>query len=301
MDCVAGRNAAVLRRPNRAPNRCLRGHHTGWMAANGTGPHGNDDALNPGENPGRIEKDNEGKDQNAEVEGLAEQMSELARSLQAENNPQEVLAHLVRAAIELVPGADEGSISVVAGRREVQSQAPSSDLPKQVDALQSEVNQGPCLDAVYEHETVTVPDMASEQRWPDFSRKAAELGAASMLSFQLYVEGDNLGALNLYGRTPNAFTEESDQVGLLIASHAAIAFADAQKLGQMRDAMRSRDVIGQAKGILMERYGITAQNAFVMLTQTSSHTNTKLLDVAEHLATTGALPSQRRRTSPPSR
>ena len=265
--------------------------HTGRMAVNGAGPAGNDEAHDQGED---AETGEEGNDQ--DVEGLAEQMSELARSLQADQNPQEVLAHLVRAAIELVPGADEGSISVVEGRRDVQSQAPSSELPKQVDALQSEVNQGPCLDAVYEHETVSVPDMASEQRWPDFSRKAAELGAASMLSFQLYVEGDNLGALNLYGRAPSAFTEESEQVGLLIASHAAIAFADAQKLGQMRDAMRSRDVIGQAKGILMERYGITAQNAFVMLTQASSHTNTKLLDVAEHLATSGALPSRRRRT-----
>jgi GAF domain-containing protein len=230
------------------------------------------------------------------MEGLAEQMSELARSLQAEDDPQEVLAHLVRAAIELVPGTDEGSISVVTGRRDVQSHAPSSDLPQKVDALQSETKQGPCLDAVYEHQTVTVPDLASEQRWPKFSRKAAELGAASMLSFQLYVEGDNLGALNLYGRTPHAFTEDSEQVGLLIASHAAIAFADATKLGHMRDALRSRDVIGQAKGILMERYGLTAQNAFIMLTQASSHTNIKLLDVAEHLATTGALPSHRRRT-----
>jgi transcriptional regulator with GAF, ATPase, and Fis domain len=261
------------------------------MVVSGAGPAGNDDGDDQGEHP---ETGKESNDQ--ELEGLAEQMSELARSLQAEENPQDVLAHLVGAAIELVPGADEGSISVVEGRRDVQSQAPSSDLPEQVDALQSEFNQGPCLDAVYEHGTVSVPDMASEQRWPDFSRRAAELGAASMLSFQLYVEGDNLGALNLYGRKPDAFTEESEQVGLLIASHAAIAFADTRKLGQMRDAMRSRDVIGQAKGILMERYGITAQNAFIMLTQTSSHTNTKLLDVAEHLASTGALPSRRRHT-----
>ncbi|MEG9249992.1 GAF and ANTAR domain-containing protein [Arthrobacter sp. Soc17.1.1.1] len=263
------------------------------MATNGAGSDGNDDASNAADSS---EGQDEGKDQNGEVGGLAEQMSELARSLQAEDDPQEILAHLVRAAIELVPGADEGSISAVTGRRDIQSQAPSSDLPRKVDALQSKVNQGPCLDAVYEHQTVRVPDLASEQRWPEFSRNAAALGAASMLSFQLYVEGDNLGALNLYGRTPHAFTEESEHVGLLIASHAAIAFADATKLGQMHDALHSRDVIGQAKGILMERYGLTAQNAFILLTQASSHTNIKLPDVAEHLATTGALPSHRRRT-----
>lgn len=249
------------------------------------------DPRDPGKDSKRTTENLTGQD--AAIEGLAEHMSQLARTLQAEENPHEILVHLVRAAIELVPGADEGSISVVAGRRNVNSQVPSSDLPKEVDAVQNEVHQGPCLDAVYEHETVSVPDMATEQRWPEFSRRAADLGAASMMSFQLYVEGDNLGALNLYGRSAHAFTEESEQIGLLIASHAAVAFADAQKLGQMRDAMRSRDVIGQAKGILMERYGITAQHAFVLLTQCSSHTNTKLFVVADQLATTGALPPLR--------
>jgi transcriptional regulator with GAF, ATPase, and Fis domain len=242
------------------------------------------DGPRPGQEPEQDAGQGNGDD-------LAEQMSRLARSLQAEEDPEEILAGLVGAAINLVPGADEASISVVKGRRSVEPQAPSSDLPQQVDAIQSETGQGPCLDAVYEHETVRVPDMASESRWPEFSRRALELGAASMLSFQLYVEGDNLGALNLYGREAYGFTKESEQVGLLIASHAAIAFADAQKLGQMRDAMRSRDVVGQAKGILMERYGITAQHAFVMLTQYSSHTGTKLIDVADQLATSGALPS----------
>lgn len=277
-------------------------------------PLDSDDDGQTGDKPGDARDPGDSADQNAvqkqelqppasndgskdgDTKGLAEKMSQLARLFQAEEDPQEVLVHLVRAAIELVPGADEGSISKVIGRRRVEPQVPSGELPRQVDAVQSETGQGPCLDAVYDHETVLVQDMTDEQRWPDFSRKAAQLGAVSMLSFQLYVEGDNLGALNLYGRTPNAFTQESEQIGLLIASHAAVAFAEAQKLVHMRDAMQSRDVIGQAKGILMERYGITAQHAFVMLTRYSSHTNTKLLDVADQLATTGALPSDNLRT-----
>ncbi|BBE23717.1 hypothetical protein MN0502_26000 [Arthrobacter sp. MN05-02] len=231
-----------------------------------------------------------------EPESFSSKMSTLARSLQAEDDPEEVLALLVQAAVDLVPGADEGSISVVKARKRIESQAASSDLPKDVDAVQGEVRQGPCLDAVFEHETVLVNDMATEQRWPKFARRAADLGAASMLSFQLYVEGDNMGALNLYGRSANGFTDESEEVGRLIASHAAVAYADTQKLEQMREITRSRDIIGQAKGILMERYGITAQHAFVMLTQASSHTNTKLFDVADQLASTGELPSARRRT-----
>ncbi len=188
----------------------------------------------------------------ASLEDLAQQMGDLARALQAEDDEEAILAHLVKSAIDLVPGADEASISVVTGRKTVRSHAPSGDLPKEVDALQAVTGQGPCLDAVFEHRTVHVPDMASEDRWPRFASGAAKLGAASMLSFQLFVAGDNLGALNLYARSPNAFDTESDEIGLLIAAHAAVAFAEGRKMGQMHDALASRDLIGQAKGIQRE-------------------------------------------------
>jgi ANTAR domain/GAF domain len=132
--------------------------------------------------------------------------------------------------------------------------------------------------------------MASEQRWPQFAQRAADLGAGSMLSFQLYVEGDNLGALNLYGRHPNAFDDESEQIGLLFASHAAVAFAGAQGMGHMREAVATRDLIGQAKGILMERYKVTGDQAFRMLLKVSNDNNLALRVVAENLASTGQLP-----------
>lgn len=86
----------------------------------------------------------------------------------------------------------EGSISLVTGRTQVTSQHPSGELPLLVDAIQTETGQGPCLDAVYEQQTVRVPDMAHEQRWPKFAQRAFEAGAGSVLSFQLHVEGDNL-------------------------------------------------------------------------------------------------------------
>jgi AmiR/NasT family two-component response regulator len=110
-----------------------------------------------------------------------------------------------------------------------------------------------------------------------------------MLSFQLFVEGDNLGALNVYGDDVNAFNEESEQIGLLVAAHAAVAFADAQEIQQLNNALTARDLIGQAKGILMERHKISAQQAFTLLTTVSANTNTKLTLVAEHLATSGEL------------
>ena len=132
--------------------------------------------------------------------------------------------------------------------------------------------------------------MASETRWPEFARRASQAGAASMLSIQLYVEGDNLGALNLYGRAPNAFDDESEQVGLLFASHAAVAYAGVRKEAQLANAVASRDLIGQAKGILMERYKISPERAFLVLTRVSQNTNRKLNDIATELVRYGTVP-----------
>lgn len=192
----------------------------------------------------------------------------------------------------MIPGAEEGSISVVIGRKQVRSRAPSGELPAIVDGIQDETGEGPCLDAVFEQQTVRVPDMANEQRWPHFAERAREAGAAAMLAFQLYVDGDNLGALNLYARSSNAFDDESEHVGLLFASHAAIAYAAAYRQQGLQRALETRDVIGQAKGILMERYKVTGPVAFDLLIRVSSHTNAKLRDVAEHLIEQGLLPEQ---------
>lgn len=166
------------------------------------------------------------------LDALAVQLGELARSFQQHDDPHRTLVDIVQAAVELIPGCDEGSISIVRARRHVTSEAASSDLPRIVDKLQEQTGQGPCLQAVYQQETVRVADMATEQRWPQFAAKALEAGAAGMLSFQLYVEGDNLGALNLFSRQAGVFGDESEHVGLLFAAHAAIAYSAAhQKAG----------------------------------------------------------------------
>ncbi len=226
----------------------------------------------------------------ADLNQLAEDLGELARSLEEHDDPDVMLAEIIAAAVAMVPGVDEGSVSVVTGRRNIGSQAPTGDLPMQVDALQEETQQGPCLDAAYEHLTVRVTDMASETRWPEFARRASQAGAASMLSLQLYVEGDNLGALNLYSRTPNAFDDESEQVGLLFASHAAVAYAGVRKEAQLVQAVGSRTLIGQATGILMERYTISPERAFLVLTRVSQNSNRKLHDVATELVRHGTVP-----------
>jgi AmiR/NasT family two-component response regulator len=110
-----------------------------------------------------------------------------------------------------------------------------------------------------------------------------------MLAIQLYVRGQDLGALNLHSTHRNAFGDESEQVGLLFAAHAAVAMAGAQSDAHVNIALSHRDLIGQAKGILMERHKISAQDAFRLLVVTSQTTNIKLHDVAEYLTRTGQL------------
>lgn len=221
---------------------------------------------------------------------LAQTLTEVARELERSGSPAATLEGIVKAAVQLVPGVDEASVSLVTGRRKIVSEAASGRLPRAVDELQTETGQGPCVDAAYQQETVRVPDMATEQRWPLFAERAAQAGARGMLSFQLFVTGDDLGALNLYSHGPNAFDDESEHVGLMLASHAAIAYASVRRQSQLADAVASRLVIGQAQGMLMQRYGLDEGQAFAVLIRASRSSNRKLRDVARQLVDTRELP-----------
>jgi GAF domain-containing protein len=224
-------------------------------------------------------------------QSLGDVMSRVARALQEEHGDVEAtLRSISRVAAETVPGADQCGISYVIGRSRVESRAWSDDLARDVDALQNRLGQGPCLDAIWMHRVVRVDDLRTEDRWPQFARQAQQLGVGSMLCFQLFVEGDHLGAMNMYGRQPGVFDDESQEVGLMFAGHAAVALAGAEHEANLRDGMAHRDLIGQAKGILMERHKLTADQAFAVLVRTSSLTNRKLRDIADELTTTGRLP-----------
>ena len=220
---------------------------------------------------------------------LAESFSEFARSVEIQNDPHATLVEIVRAAVDLIPGCDEGSVSVVIGRRKVTSEAASGPLPAAVDRLQEELREGPCIDAAYLQTTVRVSDMALETRWPRFSPRALAAGAAGMLSFQLYVEDDNLGALNLFSRVAGAFDDDSEYIGRLFATHAAMAYAAARTEATLTHTIETRELIGQAQGILMERHKITSDKAFALLIRVSQQKNMKLRDIAEQLVLSGAL------------
>ena len=220
---------------------------------------------------------------------MAGRLVDLARALEREQDVGETLDAIVHAAAGTVPGAQHASISAVHRRREVHTRAATDDLPRAVDNAQYETGQGPCLDTLFQRRTARLADVASDQRWPEFTRRAAELGVGSMLAVQLYVERDNLGALNLFSDQPDAFDEESESVALLFAAHAAVAMSAAQQIDQLQHAVGTRDTIGQAKGILIERFGITGEQAFTLLVRASQQENRKLHEIAAELVATGRL------------
>jgi GAF domain-containing protein len=223
------------------------------------------------------------------LDELARRLAEAARGLQQQTDPQQVLDRVVSLAVAMVPGADEATITMVRARRDVYSAAATGELARWFDALQNETGQGPCLDAMWQEQTTRVDDLATDPRWPVLGPRAGARGVGSMLCLQLFVHEDTLGALDLLAHQKSAFTDESEHIGLLLASHSAIAVADAQKLGHAAIALVNRDVIGQAKGILMERFKITADQAFDVLAKVSQDTNRKVYAVAEDLTRTGTL------------
>ncbi|HEY8300571.1 MAG TPA: GAF and ANTAR domain-containing protein [Jatrophihabitans sp.] len=216
-------------------------------------------------------------------------LARLARDLAAEPDVDGVLRRVVDAAVFQLDGADHAGITVLS-KRSVSTPVCSDDLVLKVDAAQYSANEGPCLNAALDPvPMVRVDDLRTDARWPTFAAAAVELGVLSMLSFQLYTEHDTIGALNIYADEANAFDDEDCHTGQLLATHAAVAAAAAVEAGNLRTALESRDVIGQAKGILMSRYQLTADQAFDLLITASQHTHRKLNDVASQLAATGEL------------
>jgi GAF domain-containing protein len=207
----------------------------------------------------------------------------------------EVLAEVVGIARRAIPGSDASSITLIRDERAFTA-AYDGQIAMDADELQYQRGHGPCLDAGRAGEVFVVTDMRSEERWPDYARHAAEQGVGSSLSVPLPFQGATIGALNNYAGRPNAFSEADVRLGEEVAAFVAIAVGNAEAsaratidVANMRQAMVSRAVIEQAKGILMERYKVTAEQAFTLLTHASQRSNVKLREIAEELAGTGVL------------
>jgi transcriptional regulator with GAF, ATPase, and Fis domain len=229
---------------------------------------------------------------------LNEQLADAARALQAETSTQRTLERCVALATSLIEGCDYAGISFVRRKAPIETPAATDPLVLRGDELQYSLQEGPCLDAIWEHETVHSPNLATEQRWPHWAPKVVEeLGVASMLSFQLYTSQDTLGALNMYSKRVDAFDEDDFNAGMVLAAQGAVALAESQATEQWQNAALNRTIIGQAEGILMERLALTADQAFAVLRRVSQQNNAKLYQVAGELVLTREIPGAAMRDS----
>jgi len=211
---------------------------------------------------------------------LARTFAEIARVLVAEAGVQATLDRIAVTAVSTVDGCEGAGISVVE-RGRIHTAAASDDLPRRVDAIQYEVGEGPCLDAIKDHDVFHTDDLSRERRWPHFAARAAqETGVRSVVAFRLFVDHETMGAVNLFSTREAAFDDDDVRIGTLFAAHAAVALSAARKEEQLEHAVASRDVIGQAKGILMVRENVDEHRAFEILIRASQRLNVKLREVA---------------------
>jgi GAF domain-containing protein len=226
---------------------------------------------------------------------LAQQFAVLARSLLQADTVADVLRRIVGTAREVVPGADLVSVTMRSPAGGFTTPVETDPLALRLDELQYRYDEGPCVDAT------RIPglgiaisdDLGAGREWPRFGPAAAKHGVGAVLSTALQPDSDppRCGALNIYSYRPGGLNHADRDIALLLATHASIALAATEALTaaelqtvQLREALRSRDVIGQAKGILMQRRGISADEAFEVLRRSSQQLNIKLAELAATLA-----------------
>ena len=200
-----------------------------------------------------------------------------------------ILEIVVRVARERIPNADEVTVTIK-GEQRLYTAVATDERVKRADDLQYSLDEGPCVDAMKTGDTFEVRSMASEDRWPRYSPAALELGVHSSIGIPLMAEGGTVGALNVFAWSDDAFTDEDRRVAREIAEQVdvvlanAVAFHEKTLLAdQLQQAVETRETIGKAVGILMEREGINDEQAFAMLRTASQNSNLKLRDLAAEL------------------
>lgn len=225
-------------------------------------------------------------------EEFRNELAEAARDMQDDDSPKEAMERAVQIATKIIPGCHAAGICVVHRGERIDTHAASDDLVRRIDALQHELSEGPCLDALREDHTVASHDLATDVRWPSWGPQVVEqLGLSSSVSYRLYSTEKDLGALNLYGTDVSAFTAEDIADGLALAAHVGVALAAAQEVEHLEHALRGRTVIGQATGVLMERFDLAPDRAFSVLSRLSQQRNVKLRALAEEIVDTRTLPT----------
>jgi ANTAR domain len=216
-------------------------------------------------------------------------MNDLLRDLQSQAGSDfdlgSTLDELTSSAAQFVPGAAHAGITVSKRAGVIETVAPTDRYPVVLDDIQRSCYEGPCLSAARHSRVVRIDDLSTDDRWPQYSREAvAVTPIRSMLSLHLFAHRPRSASLNLYSEQVNAFGEESANLGLVFAAYTTLIWSMLSRDQQYRRGLSSRDTIGQAKGMLMERFHIDADAAFDLLRRRSQESNTPVITLARRLA-----------------
>jgi GAF domain-containing protein len=232
---------------------------------------------------------------NGDPEVLENAMRSLSRLLLAEETLEATHGRVASLACRTLPPCDLASVTMVNDGRP-NTPVVTEPLAGDLDSVQYRSRRGPCLEAYQAGRVVREKLSENADRWPEFSTAAAKAGVQSVLAVPLVANSHPLGALNLYSKSPRGYDDDAEETALLFSEQAAVACANAEVYWRtftltenLREALESRDVIGQAKGILMVRRNCTSDAAFEALRKASQHRNIKLRDIAEQVVYLGDL------------
>jgi GAF domain-containing protein len=214
-------------------------------------------------------------------DGLQDSVRRLAEALQP-SDYDTTLQAITAAAVDVLPDVEYASITVKHADDTIDTIAPTDDLVLDIDGKQYELKEGPCYDAATDRAHVISPDLAADDRFPTYGPYVVGKGIRAQAGLRLFDAPASQGALNLYSQRPGAF-EDFSTLANLFAHQAAVAIGYAREIADLNDALRTRTTIGQAVGIIMERYGLSDERAFAFLTRLSQHGNIKLRVVATEI------------------
>lgn len=230
----------------------------------------------------------------------ASYLTELAGKLQAQPDEGITIDAVLGNALEVIPEAELASLTVRASRGRFRTLGSTGEIATTADQLQYSLHEGPCVESLETGEWFRSGDAAADPRWPSWGPAAAGAGVRSFLSVRLLAHGEPFGAMNLYSTRRGCFrSRESVEIVLLYAVHAANALRTAQLVSGLETALGSRHRIGAAQGVLMERFGLTVDQAFAFLGRLSQTLNRKLSDIADEIVTTSQVPSLDRSAGEP--
>jgi len=225
---------------------------------------------------------------------MALRMETLAAELVDVHDVDDTLEGVLKLAVWIAP-CDVASVSLRHGGGKVETTAASDPVAQRAHELQQELGEGPCLDVVWDDEGVNVvPDLADSRRWPRWARHATDLGLSSMIAVRLFTREQTIGALDLYAHARHDYDTDDMLAARVVAARVSSVLARAQHEQTLWEAIDSRHQIGQAQGILMERYNLTADQAFAVLRRYSQEQNRKLRAVAVEVVGTRHLPGDPR-------